>query len=86
MGLANTAIVYAGRIAKCVEVKKGYATIAWIDHHDRIVTRSVPAAACVRFVDAMQPRSFWPDSNIAFDEGEQEIKRARRNRKRVARP
>jgi hypothetical protein len=88
MGLKNAAIVYGGRVAKCIEVTKGYATIVWIDHHDRIVTRSVPAEACVRFSEAVRPRSFWPDANMGFDldiEKQDEIA-ARRNRRRVAKP
>jgi hypothetical protein len=84
MGLVNAAVVHAGRVCKVIEVERGFATVAWIDHHDRICTRSVPASACVKFSDAVRPRSFWPDTNIAFDEGQDEVRRARRNRKRTS--
>ncbi|WP_431014498.1 hypothetical protein [Bradyrhizobium pachyrhizi] len=85
MGLANTAVVVNGRICKCIEVRQGFAVVAFIDHRDRIITREVPAAACMRFVDAMQPRSFWPDANLPFLEGEEPAFKAKRNRKRIAR-
>jgi len=84
MGLANTAVVVGGRICKCIEVRQGMAVVAFIDHRDRIITREVPAAACMRFVDAMTPRSFWPDSNLSLDR-EEPASKARKNRKRVAR-
>jgi hypothetical protein len=83
MGLANNVVVVGGRICKCVEVRQGYATVAWIDHRDRIVTREVPAAACLPFAEATRPRSFWPDANVPFDE-DTEVRHARRNRKRTA--
>jgi len=83
MSLQNAAVVVNGRVVKCIEVRHGFATIAWIDHRDRIVTREVPAGACIRFADAVRPRSAWPDVNTALDDV-QEVRRARRNRKRVA--
>lgn len=86
MGLKNAAVVHAGRVCKVIEVTKGFATICWIDHHDRIVTREVPAAACVKFSDAVRPRSLWPDANLPLDLDleKQDAIAARRNRKRVA--
>lgn len=82
MSLVNSAVVHAGRVCKVIDVNHGYATVAWIDWRDRIVTREVPAAACVRFADAVRPRSLWPDTNFAPDDIEE--RKARRNRKRVA--
>lgn len=83
MSLHNAAVVVNGRVAKCVEVRHGWATVVWIDHRDRIVTREVPAAACVKFSDAVRPRSLWPDTNYAPDDLKEE-RAARRNRRRVA--
>lgn len=84
MGLKNEAVVWRGRLAKCVDVQQGEAVIAWIDHRDQFVVRHVPAAACLKFADATRVRSFWPDSNLSLDR-EEPASKARKNRKRVAR-
>jgi hypothetical protein len=88
MGLTNAAVVCGGRVCKVIAVEKGFATVVWIDHRDQIITRSVPAAACVKFSDAVRPRSFWPDVNMPLDidlEASDELA-ARRNRKRTSKP
>lgn len=84
MSLVNCAVVHAGRVAKCVEVRHGWATVVWIDHRDRIVTREVPASALVKFSEAVRPRSLWPDVNMAPDDIKNEERAARRNRRRTA--
>lgn len=84
MSLVNAAVVHAGRVAKCVEVRHGYATIAYIDWKDRIITKQVPAASVIRFADAVRPRSAWPDTNYAPDDIKNEERAARRNRRRTA--
>lgn len=83
MSLRNLPVVWAGRLGKCLDVDGGVATICWIDRHDRLVVREVPAAECIRFSDAVRPRSLWPDSAMAPDDLQDE-RRARRNRQRLA--
>lgn len=82
MGLRNAPVVWAGRVAKCIDVDAGVAVLVWIDKRDRIAMREVPAAECVRFSDAVRPRSLWPESAIPEDAKEERA--ARRNRRRVA--
>lgn len=84
MSLVNAAVVVNGRVAKCIEVRHGWAVVCWIDHRDRIVIREVPASALVKFSEAVRPRSLWPDVNMAPDDIKQEERAARRNRRRVA--
>lgn len=85
MGLANAAVVWSGRLAKCIEVDAGEARLVWIDSRDRLVERRVPASEVVKFAEASRPRSFWPEANMGFDGDleEQDARLARRNRARL---
>lgn len=76
MSLVNCAVVHAGRVCKVIDVESGYATIAYIDWKDRIITKQVPAASVIKFADAVRPRSAWPDSAIPEESAEPRRRRA----------